>query len=533
MCVSRMLNRILLLGGSRMIFIRRFICRLSILLFCLASPLVWASDGRLVNSHVNDSHDNDNFSLSILSSEEKPDLSGKSDKRPFDKKIASYFKIIAEDIKEKKNNPVISPLVYALDDFDTCQKNAKRARYLSTISLLPKYEFQDDNDGDLCERLRSALLIKVSVAMSDYSMNALGKMLVNLDKHIAYWQAQSQHQWKYFLRKSPSKWFAGKSQQKEIEDNISHLKNLKRRYLVQLKELNDVRNLFNVHGCVDSHYAWLSAMTLTGQKLIDNYASKDMHNAPAMFDILVHDMRNVFENLPGYKKRLAHQIGKSAQLPHYFIRNWLVYSTALAGLAGTAWYINHNPNLIPDYVKQMKGAGQMYYQLLILYPLNTFLQTLGWQKGSQGSVGWIRKICDYSFQTSTSRLEKQISLLFALSLTIPTYLGAKGVVKLWQGAKKLFRYDAEPLKLLVEEIQDAISKCKNYPNDKHEGTLVYKVYQLKHTLEDLKKLRLTPLSSTRLNRIASKIASLTAPISYDDKLEAAKSIAKNIKKLNV
>lgn len=82
--------------------------------------------------------------------------------------------------------------------------------------------------------LQHAFLFKVSVRMAEQAVAAVMQILDEVDQLYQYWMYQQHNSWHYFLHKSPQKWFCGKKQTIEVQDNIRALVQMRKKYFTLL-----------------------------------------------------------------------------------------------------------------------------------------------------------------------------------------------------------------------------------------------------------------------------------------------------------
>jgi hypothetical protein len=86
------------------------------------------------------------------------------------------------------------------------------------------------------------------------AVKAINEVLDDINEQLLYWQLQALHQWDYFFKKSPHKWFVGDVQKDEIARNIKTLMAVRAKQEAALGAL--VRALQNCPTTLDEHGCW-------------------------------------------------------------------------------------------------------------------------------------------------------------------------------------------------------------------------------------------------------------------------------------
>ena len=262
----------------------------------------------------------------------------------FEKKVDGYFaksKTLAQD-KLKSDRFAVKELLYALERVESC---SSPGQFIALLERLRSAYDEKERDGheassvenNLLDQVRCALLLKISATISASAREAILDVLYTTDNYLTYWYDQHNHTTRYFFHKSPHKWFIGKKQEDEIDDNIQLLQKVQEKHYRILGLLTAHLNTFEGMANVSDHYAWLDQLfsiinnVLVAQKRTDS-SSADQ------FCRLAKTMQHYLGKLPEHYNQVMTTI-VPAKKPNHFVRNWIAYSTLLTStlLARNYW----------------------------------------------------------------------------------------------------------------------------------------------------------------------------------------------------
>ncbi len=274
------------------------------------------------------------------------------DPRYFSEKIEDYLHQIANQASRISPLKESAQVLWADTTFD---KPIQLRKYVSQITeqLAKEPGIASERSLDIQDEVHVAFLLKTSKYMSRFMRNALVDILDTLNKHIAYWERQSKSPISYFFHKAPHKWFSGKRQREETHENVFFLKKLEKKYFDLLGRLNNHLNQFDIGVLITDHYSWLDGLIDLGKEFIekDSWAS---NNTVSTFDSISADMQTILTGMCKYEKRLKHEIGRQAALPHHIIRHWIFYSTATTGILYCMWYADKNPRRVQSWTRMLR-----------------------------------------------------------------------------------------------------------------------------------------------------------------------------------
>src|SRR5262249_19203287 len=146
--------------------------------------------------------------------------------------------------------------------------------------------------------------------------------LTLLDEAKNYWKNQLQSQWWYFAHKSPSKWFMGPAQKKEIVKKLTLIKKLRIHLLTELGTLTRKLHHFDSNAAAEEIYIWLVDVA---QELLFFNKKTEIENGnmltPAQLMFIVRD---ILEHTLHLRILLA-QESATVAIPGHCARNWLNY----------------------------------------------------------------------------------------------------------------------------------------------------------------------------------------------------------------
>lgn len=260
----------------------------------------------------------------------------------------------------------------------------KELRYLSahygkfsTITLLARIRsahqamIKQDSSGDSdvyqrYEGISSALLLICSQVFFNDIRNQILNALYEIDNRIAYWRYQQNHQVRYFFTKLPIKWVVGENQQKEIVDNIIMLERKQRALYTLLGSLTAHAYLFvGIENSYESCYAWIETLL---QIVSCIKTPLEYHSDETRFDIIAAELELKFKKMNKSRSycMLSPQLAKK---PHHLVRNWIVYTMALAASGYIVHYSCKNPDTVKAAVNAVHDELGKFF-VLLLHPLN-------------------------------------------------------------------------------------------------------------------------------------------------------------------
>ncbi|MDP3889210.1 MAG: hypothetical protein Q8Q25_01550 [bacterium] len=236
-------------------------------------------------------------------------------------------------------------------------------------------------------RVRLVLMVSAVERTARFVKIALLRNLDVIDAHITYWRSQGNRSLSYNLHKSPLKLCTGKSQYREIGDNLKRLKRLQKKYFTLLGHLNSQLNRFNPEVSSEQHISWMGELVATMQKM--PFIKNKREIKPTLGGVM-NCLQDILHRLPRYKDRLDYEIGES-KMPGYFtVQNTLLTATTL----GICWYLYKNPGVAADAEHKVIKALSSFYADNIEGPLTRIKGAL-WGKGiNKGKRGEIDDVAD-------------------------------------------------------------------------------------------------------------------------------------------
>ncbi len=189
------------------------------------------------------------------------------------------------------------------------------------------------------EQICSALLLQCGQMLSDNAHKQLLDALHEIDDLIVYWRYQKNHPLKYCFGKSPVKWIMGKSQEKEIQDNIKCLESKQAELYVVVGRLTAHEHLFTE--CEVAYadcYAWIEEL-LSVLSCIKTSSGKRTDGT--QFDIIAAQLELKLKYVSFLKYDSLYSI-ISAKKSNHFVRHWIGYTIALAVTGYITRYYVHN-----------------------------------------------------------------------------------------------------------------------------------------------------------------------------------------------
>ncbi len=236
-------------------------------------------------------------------------------KQRFEKKVAAYINELQRNFSH--NHSTIVTLRRVLLQVQNCKTLEQALVLLNKVddSLIKKHK-----------KIECAFLVQASVVLGDYTTEMLLDLLAIIDSHLSYWQKMHDYPNYYFFHKSPIKWFVGKGQQQEINDNIRLLSAIQQKYLKVLGALTKHAQQFNDKATIEEHYTWVGQFMPIMQVLYIR-SNGDVID----YEHTMHTIKHALKNASIYKNYALFCLGK-VKPPHHFMHNWLKYTMLLIGV---------------------------------------------------------------------------------------------------------------------------------------------------------------------------------------------------------
>ena len=193
----------------------------------------------------------------------------------------------------------------------------------------------DSMSAQIYEKEKAVVLVQCAKVLYDNAHEQILQGLQEIDKRIAYWRYQKNHQWAYFLMKNPLKWVAGPNQDAEIEHNIEQLQSHQGELYVLLGQLAEHGTIYDREfktvfvADYTKAYAWIDGLLdLLARIKIATQNRESMSPFVARATLLKLKLTKV----RGFKHDILMQMPQT-KIPAHFERNWLMYG-ALAFLFG-------------------------------------------------------------------------------------------------------------------------------------------------------------------------------------------------------
>ncbi len=184
------------------------------------------------------------------------------------------------------------------------------------------------------KKVQSGALVKCAKVLYDNAYAQILAALQEIDARIKYWQDQRNHQWRYFLTKSPLKWVTGKSQKEEIENNLEQLQSHQGELYVLLGQLAQLGNVYDHQRKTvfvqdyEKGYAWIDELLdLLPRIKVDTQDSDE--SSPFITRVML--LRLKLGKVRRFKNDILSEMSDT-QIPVHFERNWLKYGALMFGL---------------------------------------------------------------------------------------------------------------------------------------------------------------------------------------------------------
>jgi hypothetical protein len=254
-------------------------------------------------------------------------------------------------------------LRYLFKNYGNFSHVALLSRIRSAHQEMVKAELDTNSDVyKRYEQISSALLLTCAQVFFNDTRNQILNALEEIDNLIVYWRYQQHHQLSYFFSKSPTKWIMGKSQVKEVTNNLRRLERKQRELYTILGSLTEHVHAFTESGVVyDDCYAWIDELfeVLSCVQVSSNYSSDGTR-----FDDLAAELGLKIKSVNSLKNNLLVSLA-SAKIPNHFVRHWIAYTTALAAAGYAVHYNSNNPEVLPVAAVATQVETMKFLNLLI------------------------------------------------------------------------------------------------------------------------------------------------------------------------
>ncbi len=319
-------------------------------------------------------------------------------------------------------------LRYLFKNYSTISTSALLSRLRSAHQEMIKIETDITSDAfGKYEQVSSALLLICAQSFFYDARNQILNALDEIDHLIIYWRYQQHHQLRYFFSKSPHKWVMGKSQAKEIANNVVKLERRQRELYTMLGALaGHAHSLTTCDIHYDDCYRWVNGLLAV---LPYNASSENVENIE--FDVVACQLALRMKKVD----LLSHDLLRSLAVvrkPSHFVQHWITYTTMLAAAGYVAHYHAHNPNVIPAGAQRTGVFVQGVVKSVVVDPMADLYQVF-FGIDAKGSVENIEKRVD-SIEKLANDLEANVSNLSK------------------DRAKSLRQYAEDTLKIVLEEM---------------------------------------------------------------------------------
>lgn len=282
-----------------------------------------------------------------------------------------------EDVSYKKE------LRYLFKNYGNFSAPALLSRLQSAHQTMVNMELDKESEiYQHYEQVSSALLLVcVQIFCNDVRNNMLDA-LHHIDHLIMYWRYQQQHQLSYFFHKSPTKWIMGKSQAKEITQNIGRLERKRRTLYTALGALMGHIHAFSeCDVAYDNCYVWIHTlfdmMTCVQSEFVD--AADDI-----TFDALAAQLASKMKHVGSLKHTIIRSVAFAKPSSHV-VRNWIPYTIALAAAGYAAHYHMNNPLVFPAAFGAVQLEAMRLFNLSIA-PFNKIYERIKVALSDNGKV---------------------------------------------------------------------------------------------------------------------------------------------------
>ena len=224
--------------------------------------------------------------------------------------------------------------------------------------IIKDFPIQDKAAQEKYIQKKCPEIIQAAKTLYDQAHYQILEALQVIGTRIAYWQYQKDHEWSYFFGKDPRKWFSGKQQKIEIEDNLNTLKSHQGELYVLLGQLSKREDEFNKgfkNIFIDDYtkgYEWIDRLlNVLSRITIDQMLDNSAHPFIQRINHLVAKLQKA----PEFKKTILSDIKETA-IPHRLARNWLTYGTLLIALGYGYSNFDMLSKITTDYFIRSKSS---------------------------------------------------------------------------------------------------------------------------------------------------------------------------------
>jgi hypothetical protein len=314
----------------------------------------------------------------------------------FDSPAVNFFydNVAAESGMVNASMPdIFKELTSLLQKKITADTAKKIARYMNGIQA-----WLGTNEGkeyrEYNERLLCIFLLKAISVLGKCAVRSIVHTIDLLQDAIIYWKDQQTHQWKYFLHKSPHKWFFGKKQQDEIYHNIRDLESMKDYHDMMLGKVVRYLYTFKPNQSNETCYVWMTEFCTILDALYVvpikgwSEAQQRTQNVESLLAKCSYHYQEIVHHTYNVQETLSH-----ARKPNHFVRNWLAYSL----IGGAALYCYTDPNgLINAAWTSLMGFDiKKNFDEYVKKPLNDLKEaTLGNKMPEKSNIGDIPRFTE-------------------------------------------------------------------------------------------------------------------------------------------
>lgn len=331
----------------------------------------------------------------------------------FDSPAVNFFydNVAAESGMVNASMPdIFKELTSLLQKKITANTAKKIARYMNGVQAwLGTDEGKEYREYN--ERLLCIFLLKAVSVLGKCAVRSIVHTIDMLQDAIVYWKDQQTHQWKYFLHKSPHKWFFGKKQQDEIYHNIRDLESMKDYHDMMLGKVVRYLYTFKPNQSNETCYAWMTEFCTILDALYVvpikewSEAQRRTQNIDSLLAKCAYHYQEIVHHTYNVQETLSH-----ARKPNHFVRNWLAYSL----IGGAALYCYTDPNgLINAAWTSLMGFDiKKNFDEYVKKPLHDLKEaTLGNKMPEKSDIGEIPRFTEEVKKLQQSKKERIASMV--------------------------------------------------------------------------------------------------------------------------
>ncbi len=204
------------------------------------------------------------------------------------------------------------------------------------------------------------------------------EILRELSENIDYWRMQKLTSLSYFISKGPTGWFSEKSQQQELNEKITFLKQALEQNAYYLGSIQYYLGQNYQEKSTEEIEKNMRELLLLIEQCVSYKPLPPPHEIqPEQLpktqwaELLISNKKNLIT----FKKRMLHAYF-GYKKPNHFRRNWFAYSATTIGALALATYAYQNQEQIKQWYSSLNTALNNYWQTHMHDPIVNSIETL-------------------------------------------------------------------------------------------------------------------------------------------------------------